>query len=160
MGTIINNPIGIIRSGFQDVEGMPKQPVGPQGIRGVVELYPEYEKGLQDIDGYSHLILIYHFHLSKSGDLLVKPFLDEKLRGVLSTRAPKRPNPIGFSVVKLLSVKENKLEVEDLDIVDKTPLLDIKPFVSEFDNRYETRNGWLSKKQLEARYKRSDERFK
>ncbi|MGC8604866.1 MAG: tRNA (N6-threonylcarbamoyladenosine(37)-N6)-methyltransferase TrmO [Desulfomonilaceae bacterium] len=160
MDEIVFKPIGIIRSGFKDIEGMPIQPLGAQGVKGIVEVYPEYAKGLQDIDGYSHLILIYLFHLSKSSDLLVKPFLDNKLRGVFSTRAPKRPNPIGFSVVKLLAVKDNRLEIEDVDIVDNTPLLDIKPFVSDFDNRYDTRNSWLSDKQLEARVKRSDKRFK
>ncbi len=160
MDKVVFKPIGIIRSGFQDIEGMPIQPLGAQGVKGIVEVYPEYAKGLQDIDGYSHLILIYLFHLSKSSDLLVKPFLDDKLRGVFSTRAPKRPNPIGFSVVKLLAVEDNRLEIEDVDIVDKTPLLDIKPFVSDFDNRYDTRNGWLSDKQLEARIKKSDERFR
>ncbi len=152
-------PIGIIHSPFKDVDGMPIQSSAAEGIRGSVELHAEYEKGLQDIDGYSHIILIYHFHLSKNCDLLVKPFLDNKLRGVFATRAPKRPNSIGFSIVKLVSVDGNRLEIEDVDIIDQTPLLDIKPYVSDFDNRYETKDGWLTEKQLGARTKRSDNRF-
>ena len=159
MNEVVFKPIGVIRTAFGDIEGMPIQPLGAKGIKGVVELYPEYAQGRQDIEGYSHLILIYQFHLSKSYDLLVKPFLDSKLRGIFSTRAPKRPNPIGLSIVRLLAVKANKLEIEDVDIVDNTPLLDIKPFVSDFDNRYDTKNGWLSDKQLEARGKKSDGRF-
>jgi tRNA (adenine37-N6)-methyltransferase len=152
-------PIGIIHSPFKDVDGMPIQSSAAEGIRGSVELLAEYEKGLQDIDGYSHIILIYHFHLSKNCDLLVKPFLDDKLRGVFATRAPRRPNSIGFSIVKLIRVDGNRLEIEDVDIIDQTPLLDIKPYVSNFDNRYETKDGWLTEKQLAARTKRSDNRF-
>jgi tRNA (adenine37-N6)-methyltransferase len=158
-GEIAYKPIGTIQTSFQDVEGMPIQPLGAEGTKGSVELFPEYTEGLQDIEGYSHLILIYHFHLSRGSSLLVKPFLDDKLRGVFATRAPKRPNPIGFSVVRLISVNKNRLEIEDADIVDGTPLLDIKPFVSDFDNRYDTRTGWMTGKQLQARVKRSDERF-
>lgn len=152
-------PIGIIHSPFKDIEGMPIQSAAAAGIRGSVELFTEYEQGLQDIDGYSHIILIYHFHLSKNCDLLVKPFLDDKLRGVFATRAPKRPNPIGFSIVKLVSVDGNRLEIEDVDIIDQTPLLDIKPYVSSFDNRHETKDGWLTERQLEARTRISDDRF-
>jgi tRNA (adenine37-N6)-methyltransferase len=156
---IVYKPIGTIRTSFQNVEGMPIQPLGAEGTKGSVELFPEYTEGLHDIEGYSHLILIYHFHLSKGASLLVKPFLDDKLRGVFATRAPKRPNSIGFSVVRLTSVNQNRLEIEDADIVDGTPLLDIKPFVSDFDNRYDTKTGWMTGKQLQARAKRSDERF-
>ncbi|MGC8658422.1 MAG: tRNA (N6-threonylcarbamoyladenosine(37)-N6)-methyltransferase TrmO [Desulfomonilaceae bacterium] len=159
MDDIIFKPIGLIRTQFVDIEGMPIQSVGAEGNQGIVELHPEYVMGLQDIEGYSHLILIYQFHLSKDYDLLVRPFLDSQLRGVFSTRAPRRPNPIGLSTVRLLAVKGNILEIEGVDIVDKTPLLDIKPFVSHFDNRYDTKNGWLSDKQVEARLKRSDGRF-
>ncbi|MFH0957470.1 MAG: tRNA (N6-threonylcarbamoyladenosine(37)-N6)-methyltransferase TrmO [Pseudomonadota bacterium] len=153
-------PIGIIKSPFKEIDGMPIQPLGAGGIRGEAEIFPEYEKGLQDIDGYSHLILIYHLHLCKGMELLIKPFLEDKLHGVFSTRAPNRPNPIGISVVKLVSVQANRLIIEDVDILDQTPLLDIKPFVSSFDNRYETKDGWLTARQLEARTKRSDTRFR
>lgn len=153
-------PIGVIHSPFKDIEGMPIQSAAGGGIRGSVELLAKFELGLQDVDGYSHIVLIYHFHRSKNYELLVKPFLDDKLRGIFATRAPKRPNAIGFSIVKLVGVKGNVLEIEDVDILDQTPLLDIKPFVSNFDNRYETKDGWLTEKQLEARTKRSDARFR
>ncbi len=112
---------------------MPVQPTGAKGIAGTIEIKPEYIDGLKDIEGFSHIILIYHFHLSKGYSLKVKPFLDENLRGIFATRAPKRPNPLGISVVKLIKVKNNILQIEDVDIVDGTPLLDIKPYVPDFD---------------------------
>ena len=133
MGKITYNPIGVIHSPFKDIKGMPIQPAGAKGIAGTIEIKPEYVDGLQDIEGFSHIILIYHFHLAKGYSLKVKPFLDENLRGVFATRAPRRPNHIGISVVKLVRVEDTILHIEDIDIVDGTPLLDIKPYVPEFD---------------------------
>ena len=153
-------PIGIIHSPFKDINGMPIQPTAAKGITGTVEVKPEYADGLRDIEGFSHIILIYHFHLSEGYSLEVKPFMDDHLRGVFATRAPRRPNPIGISVVKLAKIEGRILQVEDLDIVDGTPLLDIKPYVPEFDVQKAERTGWLSKSTYELSEVRSDERFR
>jgi len=160
MKEIKYKPIGIIRSPFKDITGMPIQPTGARGITGTVEVEPEYADGLKDIEGFSHIILVYHFHLSEGCTLEVKPFMDDHLHGVFATRAPKRPNPIGISVVKLVKVEGHILRVEDLDIVDGTPLLDIKPYVPEFDIQKVERTGWLSKRADKAHEVRADERFR
>ena len=139
---------------------MPIQPKAASGTLGTVELDPDLVEGLQDLDGFSHIILLYHFHRSEGYDLKVRPFLDDSLRGVFATRAPRRPNGIGLSVVRLTGITGNILHVQDLDVLDGTPLLDIKPFVSEFDNRQTERVGWLRGKLQEAQGKRSDRRFK
>ena len=159
MGKITYNPIGIIHSPFKDIKGMPIQPAGAKGIAGTIEIKPEYVDGLQDIEGFSHIILIYHFHLSKGFSLKVKPFLDENLRGVFATRAPRRPNSIGISVVKLVRVEDTILHIEDIDIVDGTPLLDIKPYVPEFEAWEGVQTGWLSKKIKKVHEVKADERF-
>lgn len=153
-------PIGVIHSPFRDIEGTPIQPIGAKGVIGVVEVYPEYCEGLKDIDGFSHIILIYHFHLSKGYSLVVKPFMDSNLHGVFATRAPKRPNPIGISVVKLVKVEGCRLYIEGVDVIDGTPLLDIKPYVPEFDAREAERIGWLSGKIYKASRMRANARFK
>jgi tRNA-Thr(GGU) m(6)t(6)A37 methyltransferase TsaA len=159
MKKIVYQPIGAIHSPFTDIKGMPIQPAGAKGVQGTVEINPEYVDGLQDLDGFSHIILIYHFHLSKGYSLKVKPFMDENLRGVFATRAPKRPNPIGISVVRLVRVEGNILRIENIDIVDGTPLLDIKPYVPEFDIAEERRIGWLSEKAKKVHKVKADERF-
>ncbi|RLG40287.1 MAG: tRNA (N6-threonylcarbamoyladenosine(37)-N6)-methyltransferase TrmO [Thermoproteota archaeon] len=152
-------PIGIIHSPFKDVRGMPIQPTGAKGIFGTVEVFPEFCEGLKDIEGFSHIILVYHFHRSKGYSLLVKPFVDDQKRGVFATRAPRRPNPIGISVVRLVRVEGCTLHVEGVDILDGTPLLDIKPYVPEFDARNNVRIGWLEEKVHFVRKKRSDDGF-
>ena len=139
---------------------MPIQASGALGIKGTVELFTEYSAGLKDIDGFSHIILVYHFHLSRKYALEVKPFLDEETHGVFAMRAPARPNPIGISVVRLLGIEKNILHIEDVDIVDGTPLLDIKPYVPDFDWRKAERIGWLSDKAQRAGKHKSDTRFK
>ncbi|MEW6139959.1 MAG: tRNA (N6-threonylcarbamoyladenosine(37)-N6)-methyltransferase TrmO [Thermodesulfobacteriota bacterium] len=159
MEKIVYKPIGIIRTPFTKLEDMPIQPVGGQGIRGEVKVHPEFSGGLKDLDGFSHIVLLYHFHLSSGYSLEVKPFLDDTLRGVFATRAPARPNPIGLSVVRLVEVQGNVLVVEDVDIADETPLLDIKPFVPRFDNRDSERIGWLADKAKSAGTVKSDRRF-
>jgi tRNA-Thr(GGU) m(6)t(6)A37 methyltransferase TsaA len=120
----------------------------------------EYVEGLKDLDGFSHIILLYHFHLSRGYSLTVKPFLDDKLHGVFATRAPKRPNPIGISIVRLLSIEGNILSIKDVDIVDGTPLLDIKPYVPEFDSIQTANIGWLSDKVKQAQHHKADDRFR
>ena len=152
-------PIGVIHSPFKGVEGMPIQPTGAKGAKGTVDVFAEYCAGLKDIEGFSHIILVYHFHLSKRYSLEVEPFMDEETHGVFAMRGPARPNPIGISSVRLVEVKGCTLHIEDLDIVDGTPLLDIKPYVPDFDWRAGERIGWLSGKSSDVHQKRSDGRF-
>lgn len=152
-------PIGIIHSPFPDPEGMPVQPVGALGTEGTVELFPEYREGLEDLEGFSYIILLYHFHRSQGFDLQVIPFLDRKPRGLFATRAPRRPNPIGLSVVKLADIRGGTLHIENLDIVDGTPLLDIKPYVPEFDGPAPARIGWFEETGNAAARTKSDGRF-
>jgi tRNA-Thr(GGU) m(6)t(6)A37 methyltransferase TsaA len=154
------SPIGIIHSPHKDVKGMPIQPSGAKGIRGTVEVRKKYAGGLKDLDGFAYVILIYHFHRSKGHSLEVKPFLNDSLRGVFSTRAPKSPNAIGMSIVRLLKVRGNILHIEDVDILDGTPLLDIKPYVPDFDVRKTKAIGWLSRRAVMAVTKKADGRFR
>jgi tRNA (adenine37-N6)-methyltransferase len=153
------NPIGIIHSRYQNKAGVPIQGALSKESRGWIELFFKYTKGLKDLDGFSHIFLIYQFHLSKDYLLLTKPFLEDEEHGVFATRAPKRPNPIGISIVKLERIEENKLYIGEVDIIDKTPLLDIKPFVPEFDSRKDVAIGWM-KGRLKHKDKHiSDNRF-
>jgi tRNA-Thr(GGU) m(6)t(6)A37 methyltransferase TsaA len=140
----ILRPIGVIHSPFQEKGQTPIQSSRSQA-KGRVEVYPEFAAGLEDIEGFSHIILLYMFHQSSGFTLRVKPFLDDQQHGLFATRYPKRPNPIGISVVRLARRDENILEIEGVDVLDGTPLLDIKPYVSEFDLRNGTRSGWLEK---------------
>ena len=160
MEAIQYKSIGIIHSPFKDPKGMPIQPVGARGISGTIELQAEYEDGLKDLEGFSHIILIYHFHLSEGYSLRVKPFLDDTPRGIFSIRAPRRPNPIGVSVVRLERIEGKTLYISNVDIVDGTPLLDIKPYVPDFDGVENARIGWLEDRAKRAADKRSDERFR
>lgn len=152
-------PIGVIQSPFKEPKGTPIQPTAAWDTAGVIEVYPEYVEGLKDIEGFSHLILIYHFHMAKEYTLLVKPFLDNELHGVFATRAPSRPNAIGFSVVRLSKVEGNKLHILDVDIVNGTPLLDIKPYVTEFDAREAVKTGWFKNNVQKLSTARDDGRF-
>jgi tRNA-Thr(GGU) m(6)t(6)A37 methyltransferase TsaA len=159
MMQIIYQPIGVIHSPFTELAGMPIQPAGAAGVTGTAVLHPEFTPGLQDLDGFSHIILLYHLHQVEAVSLTVTPFLDTQPRGVFATRAPKRPNPIGLSVVKLVSVKQNVLHLENVDVLDGTPLLDVKPYVPEFDHPPQIRTGWLAKAKGQVQNKKSDERF-
>lgn len=159
MNEIRYKPIGIIHSPFKEPGGTPIQPAGARDIESTVEIASEYVKGLEDIEGFSHIILIYHFHLSRGYLLKVKPYMDEKSRGVFATRAPSRPNPIGISIVRLVKVDGNMLYIKDVDIVDGTPLLDIKPYVPEFDTRKVEKIGWLKKNVNKLSGARDDGRF-
>ena len=152
-------PIGVIHTPFESTTGMPIQPAGAAGVRGDVEVFPGFAQGLQDLEGFSHVILLYHFHRARQVELVVVPFLDVRLHGVFATRAPSRPNPIGLSVVKLIGVEENHLQVANVDVLDGTPLLDIKPYVPEFDQHPADRIGWLADLSNRAEAKRSDDRF-
>ncbi len=128
-------------------------------MQGTVELLEEYSEGLQDLDGFSHIILLYQFHRSEGFELKVIPFLDTTQRGVFSTRVPKRPNPIGLSIVKLEKVEGRILHIEGVDILDGTPVIDIKPYVPKFDTQENVRAGWLEKNSDAVPQKRSDDRF-
>ena len=157
--TITYIPIGIIHSPYTELVGMPIQPTAARGVAGTVEVSPEYCAGLKDLDGFSHIILLYHFHRSQGYALEVKPFMDDETRGLFSTRAPRRPNPIGLSVVRLVAVEGCTLHIEDVDILDGTPLLDIKPYVPAFDGRDAKRIGWLAARQSAVNNTRADGRF-
>ncbi len=139
---VVYAPIGVIRSEHRLAEETPIQPVCARGCRGQAEIKPEYAEGLKDLDGFSHLILIYHLHRAGPPLLTVKPFTDNRERGVFSTRHPQRPNPVGFSVVRLKKIAGTTLHLEDVDILDGTPLLDIKPYVPRFDSVDGPRGGW------------------
>jgi tRNA-Thr(GGU) m(6)t(6)A37 methyltransferase TsaA len=159
MKTISYSPIGIIHSPFRSGEDVPIQSAYAEDVAGTVELFPEYLDGLKDLGQFSHLILIYHFHLSRGYELEVKPFLDEQSHGVFATRAPRRPNHIGISTVRLNSIEGSVLHVAGVDIVDGTPLLDIKPYIPDYDDRAGVRVGWLEGKREQAKTRRADDRF-
>jgi tRNA-Thr(GGU) m(6)t(6)A37 methyltransferase TsaA len=152
-------PIGVIHTPFQDIEGMPIQPEGATDTMGRVEVKLKYCGGLKDLEGFSHIILIYQFHRSRGFSLSVKPFLDDEDRGIFSTRAPRRPNPLGLSIVKLERVEGCTLHVRGIDVVDGTPLLDIKPYVPEFDAPSVEKVGWLEGRTKKLKETRSDDRF-
>lgn len=152
-------PIGVVRSPFTEVEGMPIQASGARGVKGAIELNNDLVEGIKDLDGFSHLILIYFFHRCKGYSLHVTPFLDKQLRGVFATRVPRRPNGIGLSVVRLIGIEGNLLQIEDVDILDQTPLIDIKPFVPEFDHRNTEMTGWFTNRAQNASVVRADKRF-
>lgn len=152
--------IGRIHSPFKSVKDMPIQPLSAEGEQGRVEIFPEYEEGLKDVEGFSHVILIYRFHKLKGVKLSVTPFMDDSPHGIFATRAPARPNAIGISTVRLLSREGNSIIIEGVDVLDGTPLIDIKPFFEKFDNRFGTNPGWLSKTQdVPPPSFRSDGRF-
>lgn len=151
--------IGVIHTPFTEREGMPIQPAGAAGVKGTVELLEAYRAGLKDLDGFSHVILLYHFHRSQGFSLEVVPFLDSQSHGVFATRAPKRPNPIGLSVVQLDKVENGVLHIQNVDILDGTPLLDIKPYVPEFDTHSNVRAGWLEQARKAVSRRRADGRF-
>jgi len=134
--------IGIIHTPHRAASETPVQPVFAKEIRGTVEVFPEYIDAMRDLDGFSYIYLFYYFDRTTQTRLKVKPYLDDKIRGVFATRAPHRPNKIGMSVVRLLRMRKNIIEVEDIDILDGTPLLDIKPYIARFDVRRPVRSGW------------------
>ncbi len=140
---IIYQPIGIIRTPFKEIAGMPIQSCAAIGTEGKIELDSELAAGLFDLEGFSHLILLYHFHLVKGYKLYVVPFMDDKPHGIYATRAPTRPNPIGLSIVELKRIEGSVIYIDGVDMVDGTPLLDIKPFFGKIDNRENVTRGWL-----------------
>lgn len=150
-------PIGIIHSPFKEAAGTPIQPVFAKGSEGTVEVYPEYQEGLADLDGFERIWLVFWLDRAAPYKLKVKPYMDDTIRGLFSTRAPSRPNSIGMSCVKLLGVEGNVLRVAEIDALDGTPLLDIKPYVGKVDCFDVKRSGWLDA--IEHKNTRADERF-
>ena len=157
--TLTYRPIGVVHSPFKEPKNVPIQATASKGSTGTLEIYPEYAEGLKDLEGFSHIMLLYHFHLVKCGSLLVKPFLDDTLHGIFATRSPARPNPIGISVVQLKHIENNTVYIQDVDIVDGTPLLDIKPYVPKFDERKAVKIGWFNGKINKLAKTRDDGRF-
>ncbi|GBC59399.1 tRNA (N6-threonylcarbamoyladenosine(37)-N6)-meth yltransferase TrmO [Desulfonema ishimotonii] len=153
------HPIGVIRTPFKTPEGTPIQPTGGTDAEAVAEIFPKYRAGLEDLEGFSHLILLYHCHLSAPFRLKVRPFLDNTERGLFATRAPSRPNSIGLSVVRLSRIADHALYIKDVDILDGAPLLDIKPYVPAFDMRQGARSGWFETKAGQTGTIRDDGRF-
>lgn len=151
--------IGVIHSPFKAPQGTPIQPGAAKGESGWVDIFQEFTEGLDDLDGFSHILLIYYFHRVHESALRVTPFLNDQTRGVFSTRAPNRPNPIGISVVRLVRIEGNTLYVKDLDIIDGTPLLDIKPYVPAFDAVRADKTGWLQNQIHKLPGSKDDGRF-
>jgi tRNA-Thr(GGU) m(6)t(6)A37 methyltransferase TsaA len=160
MSALVYTPIGVIHSPLKEPFGAPIQSVVAHDVEGVVELFPQYAEGLRDIEGFSHLILIYHFHLSDKSSLIVRPYLDDETHGVFATRAPARPNPIGISVVRLARVDGTRLHITGVDILDGTPLLDIKPYIPQFDAIETEKIGWLKDRIRMVERTKDDGRFR
>ena len=136
-------PIGFVGSPYKNLKEIPNQPHYAKDINGQVEIYPEFELGLKDLGGFSHLILVCHFHMSSEFRLQIVPSGETEIRGLFSTRSPNRPNPVGISIVRLIKIENNILLISDLDILDGTPVIDLKPYVSEFEKLSEVRKGWI-----------------
>ena len=151
--------IGIIRTPYTQLADMPVQPGGGCGVEGQLIVRPEYAEGLSDLEGFSHIYLLYLFHHAERMEMKVVPFMDETPRGVFATRSPLRPNHIGLSIVELVAVKENRVLIRNIDILDETPLLDIKPYIAAFDQVAGARSGWMTKSVAEVVKKRADDRF-
>lgn len=145
MKKIVLKPIGVIRTPYKTHRGMPIQGKFKPGVKGKAILFQKYEKGLKDLEGFSHAIFLWYVHKSKEERLLTKPFMEDVIRGVFATRSPHRPNHIGFSIVKIERIKGNIITFFEVDMLDKTPLLDIKPYMGQVDSRKNVKTGWAQK---------------
>lgn len=155
--------IGTIHTPFHDVEGMPIQTIGAKDIPGEIHIKDKFKEGLKDLNGFSYINILYIFHKINSYELTVTPFLDNEKRGIFATRSPKRPNHIGSSIVKINKIENNIIHIQNVDILDKTPLIDIKPYVPhlwEETIEKEIKIGWFTDKHQNAKTKKSDNRFK
>jgi tRNA-Thr(GGU) m(6)t(6)A37 methyltransferase TsaA len=137
--------IGVVHSEFDTPQGTPIQAAANDSASGTIEIFPDFHQGLQDLEGFEYIYVLYVFDRAAESTLLVQPFLDKNSHGVFATRAPRRPNAIGISVLKLHRIENGMIYVDDLDMLNGTPVLDIKPFVPQFDNRSTDRIGWLKK---------------
>ena len=154
--------IGTIYTEFNEIEGMPIQPAGAKGKKGKIKIKEKYHTGLKDLEEFSHIHLIYLLHKVEGYNLEVKPFMDNTTHGIFATRSPKRPNRIGMSVVKVNKIENNIIYVENVDILNETPLLDIKPYVPQLyeDTIDELKIGWFENNHKKAEFQKSDDRFK
>lgn len=153
------NPIGYIHSPIKTVEASPIQTIGAKNIKGYIELDYSLKDGLKDLDGFSHIIVLYHFHKSKETKLLCKPFLDDTEHGIFAIRGPNRPNAIGLSIVSIIKIQDNIIYIENVDMLDGTPVLDIKPYIQEFDSFTNTKSGWIENDATRGKTISSDDRF-
>jgi len=160
MLNITYHPIGIVHSPYKQPEGTPIQPITSKEVNATIEIFPGYVEGLKDLEGFSHIYVLFHLHLAKSNSLLVTPFLDTKSHGVFATRAPGRPNPIGISVVCLEKIAGNILHVKNIDMLDGSPVLDIKPYIPQFDVFNTYKNGWYDMVNNKIEDQKDDGRFK
>jgi len=158
-GNIDMEKIGIIHTPFTTLEDMPIQPRGAKETIGTIEIDEEFAEGLTDLEGFSHIYLLYQFHMAKRTALKVIPFMDNQERGVFSTRSPLRPNHIGLSLVRIQKIEKNIITVQGIDVLDGTPLLDIKPYIAAFDEILESSSGWMQASEKDVSRKRSDKRF-
>jgi len=145
MQEIMMKPIGVVRSPYEQVKDMPIQGKFRPGVRAYVELESQYAAGLKDLEGFSHAIIIYYFHKSTEEKVIARPFLEDVEHGIFAIRSPHRPNHIGLSVVKIEGIEGNKLHFSEVDVLDQTPVLDIKPYVKHFDSREQVVCGWIDK---------------
>lgn len=152
-------PIGIIRTPFKKLGQMPIQPKGAKSVIATLEIDKEYSLGLKDLEEFSHIYLIYYFHEAVRTELEVIPFMDTQERGVFATRSPLRPSHIGLSITKVLSIDDNIVTIKGIDILDGTPLIDIKPYIPQFDGVNGVKTGWMDKSRSEVNSARSDDRF-
>jgi tRNA-Thr(GGU) m(6)t(6)A37 methyltransferase TsaA len=158
---IVFRSIGTIHSAHKELDKIPIQPVFANGIKGKVVLKPEFIDGILNLQAFSHIYLFYYFHMSQKTRLHVKPYLSDEEQGIFATRAPHRPNKLGMSLVRLASIEGDTLYIEDIDIVDGTPLIDIKPYIKRFDLRRSVRSGWhdeISEDTVSARGRRNYDR--
>jgi len=146
MKDIVFKPIGIIHTPFKDVKDVPRQAALSRDVEAVVDIFPELQEGVSDLEGFSHIIILFHLHLSEGFSLKVTPPVDTRPRGLFATRSPRRPNPLGLSVVRLVKIEGNRLHIMGADMIDKTPVLDIKPYIPGTDSREDVRMGWLENK--------------
>jgi len=160
MHEINYQPIGIVHSNFKNPEGTPIQPKADKGTEAIIEVFAEYAEGLKDLDGFSHIFIVFHLHLAERKSLSVIPFLDTNSHGIFATRSPARPNSIGLSVVELIRISDNRLYIKNIDILDGSPVLDIKPYVPDFDVFKTSKNGWLENNLHKLETQKDDGRFK
>ncbi len=151
MDTIVMHPIGVIGSPYKDAKGTPIQGVFADRTEAWVEVKDKYVPGLKDLDGFSHAILLYYFHKSDREEIVSKPYLEDREHGIFAIRGPHRPNHIGISVVKIKKVEGNRLYFTEVDVLDGTPVLDIKPCVKQFDSRESATSGWIEKHYKEGK---------
>jgi len=156
---ITYHPIGYFHTPHKDTTGMPIQPSGAKGVKGTIKILPEFREGIRDIEGFSHLIILYHLHEIQGQELTVIPFLDNTPHGIFATRSPKRPNPVGLSVMSFCGVSDEGIILNNVDVLHGTPVIDIKPYVPDFDIWPADRVGWFEGKSCNATTRRSDDRF-